>query len=278
LPDENSKASNIQGFSRLVAENKLEGILSTTWDDGSPHLETVWRGWIAQGEYGWNPTSRDIESFKSAYSQREFGFSAQDSILKFLDDLEKTVFFFNGALVSSGRRDQGYGAGEFTLIDLPDQLKPGVWSKTWKNKIDQAKLELNRYSHISKGIATAQKQALRNRYTLEIYEQTNNLQIYPSQLILALHTFDTAASKGEQKTAIENIQRVCEHFSTVRSDLEKVYSQTRFLSNPEGYIAEQNQHNHLAAKTNNSDWLFYYELPMVAKVKKWLETVAKSTL
>ncbi|MDP2334889.1 MAG: glycoside hydrolase family 20 zincin-like fold domain-containing protein [Bacteroidota bacterium] len=272
LPSENSKASNIQGFSRLVAENKLVGILSTTWDDGSPHLETVWRGWIAQGEYGWNPASRDIESFKSAYSQREFGFSAQDSSMKFLDELEKAIFFFDGALVSSGRRDQGYGVAEYTLIDLPDQSKPGIWSSTWKDKIDQAKLEINRYSRISKGIATAKKQALRNRYTLGIYEQTNNLQIYPSQLIMALHAFDTATNKDDQKTAIEQIRKVCDHFSVVRAELEKVYSQTRFMSNPEGYIAEQNQHDHLAAKSNNSNWLFYYELPMVDKVKKWLET------
>ena len=271
LPDENSKASNIKGFSRLVAENKLEGILSTAWDDGSPHLETVWRGWIAQGEFGWNPTSRDIESFKSAYSQREFGFSAQDSTMQFLDELEKAVIFFDNSLVSSGRRDRGYGATQFTLIDLPDQSNPGVWSNTLKDKIKQAKLEINRYDRISNGIAIAKKQALRNRYVLDIYEQTNHLQIYPSQLILALEAFDTATSKADQKTAIENIRNVCDHFSIVRTELEKVYSQTRFMSNPEGYISENNHHNHLAAKSNNSDWLFYYELPMVDKVKKWME-------
>jgi hexosaminidase len=270
LPRENSNVANIRGFSKLVADNKLEGILSTTWDDGSPHLETVWRGWIAQGEYGWNPYSRDIESFKAAHAQREFGFAPKDSLMNFLDGLEKAIFFFDGALISSGRRNLGYGATTFTLIELPDLTNRGNWSATWKNKIDQAKFEIIRFDWISKGITNAKEHALRNRYTLEVYEQTNCLQIYPSQLILALHDFDMATNAADQKTAIENIRKVCDSFSLMRATLESVYSQTRFMNNPEGYIAEHNHHNHLAGKTNNSDWLFYYELPMLSKVKKWM--------
>lgn len=270
LPRGNSRVDFIQGFSKLVADNKLEGILATTWDDGSPHWETVWRGWIAQGEYGWNPSSRDIESFKSAHAQREFGFSVQDSTMKFLDELEKAASFFDGALVSSGKRNPAYGVAEFTLIDLPDPSKPGAWSSIWKDKVNQARLEISRYDNISKGIAKALNQALRNRYTLEIYEQTNNLQVYPSQLIMALHEFDTATGNEARESAIKHIEQVCVNFGTMRSELERVYSQTRFMSNPEGYIAENNHHKHLAAKSNNSDWLFYYELPMVEKVRKWL--------
>lgn len=48
IPRENSLAGYIKGFSKLVAQNQLEGILATAWDDGSPHSETVWRGYIAQ--------------------------------------------------------------------------------------------------------------------------------------------------------------------------------------------------------------------------------------
>lgn len=271
LPRENSKISYIQGFSKLVADNKLEGILATTWDDGSAHLETVWRGWIAQGEFGWNPYSRTIESFITAHGQREFGFAPKDSAMKFLDKLEKAVFFFDGALVSSGRRNPAWGTTSFTLIDLPDPSKPGTWSTTWQKKIDQAQLEMNRYKQISEEITSAKKQALRNRYTLEVYEQTNNLQIYPSKLILALQAFDTAVNKENQQLAIRQIQNVCDLFSSMQTNLEDVYSETRFMSNPEGYLSDFNHHNHLAAKSNNSDWLFYYELPMVTKVRRWLE-------
>ena len=57
----------------------------------------------------------------------------------------------------------------------------------------------------------------------------------------------------------------------MRKSLEEVYSKTRFMQNPNGYILDMNGHNHLAAKTNNSDWMYYYEIPMVAKVEKWLK-------
>ena len=84
LPRNNTKAGFIQGFSRLVVENHLAGILATAWDDGSPHLETVWRGYIAQGEFGWNPTGRTIDEFMEAHGQREFGFKAGENRVDFL--------------------------------------------------------------------------------------------------------------------------------------------------------------------------------------------------
>ena len=41
LPRQNTRSEYVKGFSQLVADNQLEGILATAWDDGSPHLETV---------------------------------------------------------------------------------------------------------------------------------------------------------------------------------------------------------------------------------------------
>ena len=86
--------------------------MATAWDDGSPHLETVWRGFIAQGEFGWNPSARDIEAFKKAHAQREYGFRPEDNRMAFLDELEKAVFFFDGALVTCFHIDGGAGQDE----------------------------------------------------------------------------------------------------------------------------------------------------------------------
>lgn len=271
LPREDSKAGYIMGFSRLVAENKLEGILATSWDDGSPHLETVWRGYIAQGEYGWNPTARDIETFKKAHAQREYSFRPEDNRMVFLDELEKATFFFDGALVSSGRRNPAWGTTDFTLIDLPEKEHPGTWSEKYKEKIDQAKSEAERYKTISDGIRAAKQNALRNRYTLNIYEQTNNLQNYPVRLLLALNEYDTAKDDAGRRVAQQKIREVCDYFKVMRNNLESVYSETRFMQQPEGFIADMNHHNHLASKTENSDWLYLYEIPTVKKVRKWLE-------
>ena len=271
LPRQNTRSTYVKGFSQLVAENQLEGILATAWDDGSPHLETVWRGFIAQGEFGWNPTARDIDAFKKAHAQREYGFSPEENRMQFLDELEKAIFFFDGALVTSGRRNPAWGVTTFTLLNVPDKQNPGVWSQTYKEKIAQAKVEAARYEQIKKGIREAKENALRNRYALQVYEVTNDLQNYPVRLILALNAYDTAKDEAGRSKALEEITHVCDELDTVRSGLEKVYSETRFMEQPEGYIADLNHHNHLASKTNNSDWWFLYEIPMVEKVRNWLD-------
>lgn len=273
MPRENSMAGYIKGFSELVAENQLEGILATAWDDGSPHSETVWRGYIAQGEYGWNPSARSIEAFKVAHAQREFGFSPEDNRMAFLDELEQEAFFFDDALVSAGRRNPAWGTTGFTLITLPDKNAPGAWSRTYETKITQAKKEEKRYDKICKEIEKAQRHALRNRYTLEIYEQTNHLLNFPVRLLLALHAFDTAATNTGRQTALQQISEVCDYFQTMRTRLEETYSHTRFMQQPDGYIADQNHHNHLAAKTNGSDWWYYYEIPMIRKTKAWVNSL-----
>lgn len=271
LPHQNTRSEYVKGFSQLVADNQLEGILATAWDDGSPHLETVWRGFIAQGEFGWNPSARDIETFKRVHAQREYGFRPEDNRMEFLDELEKAIFFFDGALVTSGRRNPTWGTTTFTLMELPDKTKPGAWSELYKDKIAQARIEADRYKKISEGIRTAEAEALRNRYTLQVYEQTNNLQNYPVRLILALNAYDTAKDDAARKAALEKVAEVCRYFDVMRSNLESVYSETRFMEQPEGFIPDMNHHNHLASKTNNSNWWYYYEIPMVKKVHAWMK-------
>lgn len=271
LPRKNTKAGFIKGFSQLVAENGLEGILATAWDDGSPHLETVWRGYIAQGEYGWDPSSRSVEAFKQAHAQREYGFRPHENRMAFLDELEQAIFFFDSALVTSGRRNPAWGTTSFTLMELPDKNKPGEWSRKYQAKIKQAQIESRRYTTICEGIEAAKAQALRNRYTLEVYEQTNQLQYYPTCLILALHAYDTAADAEARQAALTEVARVCDAFTEMRTKLEAVYSRTRFMYDPEGYISDMNHHNHLSAKTNSSDWLYLYEIPMIRKVRRWMQ-------
>ena len=211
MPRRDTRSGYVKGFSQLVADNHLEGILATAWDDGSPHLETVWRGFIAQGEFGWNPSARDVKAFKKAHAQREYGFRPEDNRMEFLDDLEKGVFFFDSALVTSGRRNPAWGTTAFTLMELPDKTKPGAWSELYKDKIAQARIEAGRYEKISEGIRMAKAEALRNRYALQIYEQTNNLQNYPVRLILALNVYDTAKDDIARKAALAEVAAVCDY-------------------------------------------------------------------
>ena len=265
----NSCAPYIKGYSQIVVDRKLEGIFATAWDDGSAHWETVWRGYIAQGEFGWNPDGRSVEEFKSAHAQREFGFPVQRHLMSFLDVMEKNAAFFDQALVTSGVRNPACYVGDFVLMDLPDKNNGGAWTEKYKEKVEQAKLTLGQNELIMHGISEAKALALRNRYTLSIYEQTQNLLIYPSRLIYALHEYDTAPA--DQKTAkLNTVRDICEDFSVMRKNFEEVYSQVRFMENPPGYIGDSKYHHHLGGQTDNSDWWFLYEKPMVAKTLQWL--------
>lgn len=269
MPRYESKVPNIKNFSRLVVENNLVGILATAWDDGSPHWETIIRGFIAQGEYGWHPNGRSVVEFKQAHAQREFGLIRNE--LSFLDELEQSAFFFDKALIESGRRNPAWQVIDYTLIDMPDKSKHGTWSEKYRSKLDSAKIEQQRFAKISQEIESAKQHALRNRYTLEIYEQNNFLFNYPAQLLLALEKYDMASSNLERETACREIKEVCDDFHIMRSKLEAVYSKTRFMQNPEGYISDMNHHHHLSALSNGSDWLYLYEIPTIKRVKKWLE-------
>ena len=272
LPRNDTNACIIQGFSQLVAENNLDGILATAWDDGSPHLETVWRGYIAQAEYGWNPTGRSVEQFKAAHSQREFGFPAGEDLIRFVNEMERLAYFFDGALVTSGRRNPAWGTADYKLISLPDSGKPGEWSRTYAEKVSQAKEAHRQYLSIREKLDLARETALRGHYTLEVYDRLSDLLHFPAMVLLSLDEYDSAKDEAGREVALKGIEEACRYFQTMRERLLETYSKTRFMEQPEGYIADQNRHNHLSAKTMNSDWIFYYELPMVKAIDKWMET------
>lgn len=275
LPRNNTRAGYVKAFNELTAEHQLEGILATAWDDGSPHTETVWRGYIAQGEFGWNPTGRTIEEYLAAHSQREYGIAAHRNSTLFLQELESAFFFFDGALVKSGRRNPAWGTSTFQLLDLPDKEKPGEWAILYKEKLRQAQKEEERYITISKGLESTMKAAKRNRYSLAVYQQLNELQHFPVSLLLALNVFDNATNLQEKEEAINKIQSVCDSFKDIKASLENEFSKTRFLSQPEGYIADLNHHNHLSAKSMSFDWMYLYEIPMITKVRHWIDRVKK---
>lgn len=271
MPREHTKSGYIKSFCQLTAENKLQGVLATAWDDGSPHLETVWRGLIALGEFSWNPDGREISDFIEAHGQREFGFEAGKGKMNFLQELEKSFFFFDGALVKSGRRNPAWGVTAFTLIDLPDKNHRGLWSEKYSDKIKRAQEEDIRYEEIKKGLAEAKAEALRNRYTLNVYEQNNNLQNFPVKLLLALYHYDQTKDDQQLKQAAMQLKDICHSLPHLQKSLEEVYSETRFMEQPEGYVEDMNHHNHLSVKSLNSDWIFLYELPMVTKILNWLD-------
>lgn len=271
MPRANFRCDFIKAFNELTVLNKMAGSLATAWDDGSPHLETVWRGYIGQAEFSWRPDGRSVEAFKLAHAQREYGIAAAKQSTRFLDDLEQSFAFFDEALVTSGHRNPAGGGKAFKLVEMPQEDKAGTWCDTYAKKLKKAEVENRRYAVICKELQATQRMARRNRFTLEIYAQLNELQHYPVKLLLAIADYDRASTTVEKQKARQQLERVCDEFQPMRDQLERVYSRSRFLVQPNGFINESNFHNHIAAMTRNFDWMFYYEKPMVEQVRKWLE-------
>ncbi len=261
----NGRLDYIKGFSEITAERGFVGIFATAWGDTSAHMKTVERSYIAQGEFGWNPTGRSVEEFKTAHARREFGLSRAD--VEFLTDMEAIAPIYDSLLVTDGHRNPGFAVGKFTLIELPDPAKPGAWSEKYADRIEAAGSCTPHYEKAVGTLALAEKRALRNRYTLDIYDCTNDMLYFPSKLVLALEKYDRASDKRQ---ALVELSDVCTYFYEMKKEALDTYSQTRFMENPDGFVAGNSHHMHLAARTNSSDWVFWFELPMVRAVEKWM--------
>lgn len=263
MPRENSNARSIGLFSRVAAEKKMDGILCTVWDDSSPHFETTLRGIYHFASSSWNAEDQSLAEANAAFRHRFYGAALRDSSHAFQNQLEKALSFWETALLEKGHR-HSY-PDTIRLIGLPDPAKPGAWNQRYSQRIAAAKTEAARYAAIREQIEKAKRLAVRNHYALELMGALNELQAYPAQLLLLLSAYDAAAGE-EKKAAGRQIRQLVDRFPDKRKQFEQVFSRTRFLSNPPGYVLDQNGHHHLANGTNNSDWMHVYELAMNEKI------------
>jgi hexosaminidase len=264
LPREQSNFESIKGFSKIASERKLSGILCTLWDDCSPHFETYWRGIHDFASLNWKYQDLKADEAHTSFRRRFYGPTLDNPSFDFQDQLEKALPFWESALIDKGNREN-YPA-KIDLISLPEVSKPGAWSEKYAVKISKAKEELNRYHSIRDGIQKALKLSIRNRYSLELLNQMNELQVYPSKLLLAMDKYDRLSSLSDKKAAEEELRQQVSDFKKVREKYEEVFSETRVLNNPSDYQLDENHHAHLANGTKNSDWMYVYELAMNAKI------------
>lgn len=267
MPRHGSKINDIRSFCQLAVDNNLdEGILATCWDDGSPHWETVMRGFAALGEFSWNHDNRDAEAFKKAFERNYFGLYNGESAL--IEQLEDAATFFDGALVDKGRRNPSWQVRDYSLISLPDRASPGKWSQKYSELLDSAAIQLERCNALEAKIADAKSLARRNRYTFDVYAVNNRLFAFPAKLLKALESYDKATDDAALQKAKRKISDVCSDFDRTKSDLIATYGKTRFMEQPNGYIADHNHHKHLAALTPDAQWLFLYENALIKELKK----------
>jgi hypothetical protein len=268
IPRNRSNFQAIKDFCELTAKKKMNGILCTIWDDASPHFETVWRGIYDFALFSWNYEDVSMEKAHTAFRHRFYSPDLAAATNNFQDVLEDALPFWETAFLSEGDRYNYHT--DFKLIDLPDQNKPGAWNAKYKAKLEQAAKALKQYEAIKSGVNKAMQSARRNNYALEIMNQVNEVQGYSTKLLLMLETYDKASLANKRDIATQ-IRNYVASFTDLRKQFEKVYSQTRIMGNPEGYLRDMNIHRHLANGTNNTDWMFMYELPLNLKLTESLK-------
>jgi hexosaminidase len=268
LPREKSNFQPIKDFCKITSEKKLNGILCTAWDDCSPHFETYWRGFHDFAFFSWNYNDIKAGDLHSIFRQRFYGAELKDTSSEFQDLLEQALVFWETAVLEKGHRNNY--PEKIELINLPDPGSGGKWSEVYAQRINRAKEERSRYELIKTRIQHAMKVSRRNEFSLALMNQINELQAYPSGLLLLMEKYDRASSGSAKQDLKEQIKNYVNHFDVLKKNFEDTFSKTRILNNPDDYLLDQNVHEHLANGSNKSDWMYIYELAMNKKLNNWL--------
>ena len=279
MPQNQSNISQIKSFAISSIEKNLEGLLLTLWDDDSPHFELYKRGIAAFSQYSWSGNKTTIEEFKTIYRHRTYGPDFSNNEFAFIDKLEKPVSLWLNMLLEEKVRRAAISKEENPLetfiIDLPDLENKGMWSKKYFNKIKNAKASLLISKEVEETIDKLMENDSKNKYTLEVYKQVNELVKFSSNIIITLEKLDLSAEIDYEKTAFNEIRNFEDKFNSLRINFEEVYSKTRILNKPENYILDQDHHNHPANQTINFDWQFLSEKYFLKKIKNYISQYEK---
>jgi hypothetical protein len=248
------------------------------WDDDSPHFELYWRGILAFAEYAWSGDQRSVEEIKSAYRHREYGYRLSGEEFGFVDKLEQSVGWWNDALLKSGSRETiKYMEDPINdgVIELPFSLEKGEWTEKYSEKLQNAVRAVRTCNQVAETLDTMKTLAIRNQYRLEVYEQVNNLVRFTGRALMELMAYDIAQPGREEEEALARLELLTQEFKSLRAELEQVYSQTRILNKPKGYILDQDHHHHLANQSINFDWQFWCEIYFLEKLENQINSLEK---
>ena len=225
LPREKSNFQPIKDFCKITSEKKLSGILCTAWDDCSPHFETFWRGFHDFAFFSWNYDDIKVGDVHAKFRHRFYAPELRDSSSEFQDLMEQALVFWETALIEKGHRNNY--PEKIDLIALPDPGNIGKWSEVYGQRINRAREETSRYGLIKNRIQNAMKVARRNEYSLTLMNQINELQVYPSRLLLLLEKYDKASSPAAKKEIKEQIKNYVIQFDGIRKNFEDTFSKTQ---------------------------------------------------
>jgi len=280
MPQRESNIDQIRIFAEQSINRNYNGLLLTLWDDDSPHFELYKRGISAFAEYSWGGLKRTKEEFKEVYRHRKFGSEFKGEQYAFIDALDEPVALWTNLFVEAGNHRNALihkeNPIEEQLIDLPDFNKKGDWTKKYSARLEQLEAQKNQLEQAKKTLFKIQNQDAKSEYNLAVYNEVIQLVEYNFELMSQLKAFDTATTPEAEKKALDAIMTTGQTFYSVRAQMETVYSQTRVLNKPEGYLLDQDHHNHPANQTVNFDWQFIGEILMLQKIETHFQSIPYS--
>ena len=281
----------IQSSIQLAYEKGIDGVLTTGWDDRSPHMETYWRGFIASAEYSWNTKGRDLNDYQLAYMQREFGPYAAYTDLYL--QLRAAAFFWETSLVRNGNRmgnenalfelpgiahwvqeagredEKHQTTYDDIVIDLPNLSHPGEWTKKYKIRLDEAEKQYTIYKSTSKQLEDLDKVSIRNRYHWKLYSALNNFQITAPKLLLALKQCDVE-NKSKRKAGFTEVKKALDEFDIAWAELNDTYGETRHIAYPKNYVKDR--YYHFASQREDLTWMIQVEELLHPMVNEWMDS------
>lgn len=280
MPQRESNIDQIRIFAEQSINRNYNGLLLTLWDDDSPHFELYKRGISAFAEYSWGGLKRTKEEFKAVYRHRKFGSEFKGEQYAFIDALDEPVALWPNLFVEAGNHRNALihkeNPIEEQLIDLPDFNKKGDWTKKYSARLEQLEAQKDQLEQAKKTLFKIQNQDAKSEYNLAVYNEVIQLVEYNFELMSQLKAFDTATTPEAEKKALDAIMTTGQTFSSVRAQMETVYSQSRVLNKPEGYLLDQDHHNHPANQTVNFDWQFIGEILMLQKIETHFQSIPYS--
>ncbi|MEV4886738.1 beta-N-acetylhexosaminidase [Chitinophaga ginsengisegetis] len=273
MPRNQSLFNPIKDFSWVAVTHGLEGMLATAWDDSSPHFETFWRGIYDYAWLSWKYTDIGPDEAHAAFRHRFYGPALSNERFEFQDSLEFLMNFQDTAFVKNSTRITV--PEKIDLIELPgSELPADVWRTVYRNRVNLARKEIKRYETTRGIIKDNIKLARRNHYALRLFERINELQIYNAKILDLLDDYAGETTPDGRQRAVLKIRSAADGFADLRKEYEQVFSETRFLERPPGYLMDDNYDTMLANATQtSSDWMYLFELKMNVKLEAWLKSM-----
>ncbi len=281
---------SIQSSIQLAFKKGIDGVLTTGWDDRSPHMETYWRGFIASAHYSWNTNGGNLSDYHRAYMQREFGPDAFYTELYV--QLRDAAYFWETSLVKKGNRMENENAllelpgiahwvpedsredekkqknFEDIVIDLPNLNQPGQWTKKYKERLEEAEQQAAIYKSTSQQLVNLYEASTRNTYHWRLFAALNDFQITAPRLLTALKSCDVD-DKSKRNIGFSEVRKALAEFKTAWANLNEVYGETRHVAYPKNYVADR--YFHFASQREDLTWLIQVEELLHPQVVEWVE-------